>query len=543
MKTFATLLVVATLFTAFNAAAQSSCSEEVDTLQANLISATLTPRSLWWDGSSAGFEYPAGSGEQLLFAGGIWVSAIHRGGFLAVATQQYGMSTGSYDFTPGPLIAGTATTDDNPVFCKVAKVSRAQVAAHLSDLADGSLDSPIEAIVNWPARGNVALNLLANAQDLAPFVDVDGDGKYDAAAGDYPDFRGDKAAWWVINDNISHEQTVGTTPLRVEIQVLAQAFAEDEHGGPGKSQLYTIRAINKSPLTQDSFSLSLWADVDTACGNDHYIGSIPQIDALYFYKYFPRDSTFTPGCPLDYDQHEPILTARVLQTKVSGSPVVSRNSAAIAIDDSANSSSAHLPNEYFNVMHGRWKDGRPMTVGGNGAQGQGSPTNWHTHGNPADSTSWSPCTRMMEPDGRVLLNTNLLQPLAPGEAYEVDFAVVVVDNVSHPCPDTDSIANEVEKASNHLVTSNTSSSKEVRAKAAALSVWPNPSSGRFQATLPDGVRVKQIRVLDVGGRTVAHQLHNQTPTTLDLELESNGVYLISIEDESGYFRYGRVVVR
>ncbi len=548
MKTFATLLVVISLFTASNAAAQTTCTGVYDTLQVNLISALLYPQSMWFTGGSAGFNYPKGEPTSTIFAGGIWVTNRTRSGQPAVAIMRYGLAHSRFDYATGPIIEGTLTADSSDVFCRVAKVDRAQVEAYLADFADGTVDNLHPAIEGWPARGNATLNLTATQQDLAPFVDRNSNAIYEPMLGDYPDFRGDQAAWWVINDLTSHDESGTTERAMVEVQVLAEAFAKDADDEPGQSQLYSVRAINRSGEPRDSFSVSLWADFDIGCPDDDLFGSLPDLQTVYAYNadavdgFIGNSCTGYPAFPGDI----PITAIRLLRANVSGVSAPYRTSGMHLIPNpnSPTAVQSGCGTCYFNFAHGRWGNGLPLTVGGDGYQapGQGTPTNWTYSGNPADTTSWSQCGTAGN-ETRALLNANLFQPLAPDEALEVEYAVVVVDGISLPCPDSDSIAAEVEKASNHLLTGNTSSSREVRAEAAALSVWPNPSSGRFSITLPAGVKVEQVRVLDAAGRVVEHSLHQSSATSLDVELASKGVFLVSVEDTRGYYRYGKIVVR
>ncbi len=544
MKTLLTLLFVFTSLA--YSTAQLDCEADSVALDANLLSADLAPRSLWNIGDSPGLTYPTGSGTSIAYAGGIWVSNRRSDGNVGVAIMQYGNSSGNYDYATGPIIRAPFIRDSSAIFCSVAKVSRSQVNAHLADLADGTLHNPIAEVLNWPGRGNVELNLIANDQDLAPFVDVHANNVYEPRLGDYPAFRGDQATWWVVNDFVTHEESMVVSHAQVEVQVLAQAFTNSATADSSSSQLYSVKAINRSDATQDSFAVSLWVDPDLGCSDDDNMGTIPSLNSLYSYNADSLDGfvgTVCGGRPT-FGNNVPIAAFRVLDAWVGNSSVAVRTS---AIEVPVFSSSLPAPRDgiaqtYYQVMHGRWADGTPITIGGDGYRSQGDSTNWIYSGNPADATSWSQCGNQGS-DVRAILNANLLQPLAPNEAFEVDFAVVVVDGIPLPCPNSDLIAAEVEKASNHLLTGNTSSSREVRAEAAALSVWPNPSSGRFSITLPAGVQVEQVRVLDAAGRVVEHSLHQSSATSLDVELSSKGVFLVSVEDTRGYYRYAKIVVR
>ena len=162
-------------------------------LHARSFLAPVRVHDLYWDGSFSTAEYPVGSGVSPLYAGGFWVGARRSpDDSMVVAAQSYGRVRGEFDFAAGAFDPATGEPADDRSFCSPYGITRAQIDAHLLDLADGSLDDLIDAILAWPGRGNPHGAVGGfYATDLAPFVDVDGDGLYDATAGDYPDVRGE----------------------------------------------------------------------------------------------------------------------------------------------------------------------------------------------------------------------------------------------------------------------------------------------------------------------------------------------------------------
>src|SRR5207253_5135684 len=108
------------------------------------------------------------------FAGSIWIGGLDAGGQLKVAAMTY-RQTG-YDFWPGPLSPG-AVTDDGVCneYDRIFKMTRKEVedAVFLKTISDN--------VKNWPGQG-----IKTDFPNLAPYKDIDGDGCYDASAGDYP---------------------------------------------------------------------------------------------------------------------------------------------------------------------------------------------------------------------------------------------------------------------------------------------------------------------------------------------------------------------
>ena len=144
-------------------------------------------------------------------------------GEVALAVQFYDMP-GETDFYSGPINVSSGRRDTAAVFRRVFQVTRAQIDAHRADWADGRLDTPIPAVMNWPGTGNPGYGFRPGTGALAPFADVDGDGVYDPSAGDYPAVTGDRAAWWVMNDLDIHRRSGSTNPLGIEVQGLLEGF-------------------------------------------------------------------------------------------------------------------------------------------------------------------------------------------------------------------------------------------------------------------------------------------------------------------------------
>ena len=79
----------------------------------------------------------------------------------------------------------------------MAKVSKTEILTHIAQSNNSGYQMP-DGILNWPAIGDSLLN---EPFDLAPFVDVNSNGCYDPANGDYPVIKGDEAIYWINRPN------------------------------------------------------------------------------------------------------------------------------------------------------------------------------------------------------------------------------------------------------------------------------------------------------------------------------------------------------
>ena len=61
-----------------------------------------------------------------------------------------------------------------------------------------------------------------------------------------------------------------------------------------------------------------------------------------------------------------------------------------------------------------------------------------------------------------------------------------------------------------------------------LSVFPNPSNGQFNVSLPEG-KAYELEVVDLTGRTVKKQSVKGGNSQLDMQGASQGIYLLKVK--------------
>ena len=254
-----------------------------------------TGGDMWWDlQHNAKYFIPKDTKKCSMYSGSLWMAGVDVNGQLKCCAQRY-RGNGN-DFWPGPLSTdGTASVDASTCkkFDKHFYMTKAMVLAHIawanSNPKDPSYKIPDE-ILNWPAHGDVSLG---QDRSLAPFMDVDGDGVYNPANGDYPYYDidnktcntfdtithsnpadkvlfGDATLWWVFNDkgNI-HSETKGS-PIGFEIR--AQAFGFTSNDEINNMTFYNFQIINRSTYTLTNTYFSLWTDTDLGYAYDDFVG-------------------------------------------------------------------------------------------------------------------------------------------------------------------------------------------------------------------------------------------------------------------------------
>ncbi len=251
------------------------------------------------NGSSA--YNPVTQGQGLLWPGGIHATqgAVFEDGLIwggKIGRQiRVGGSTYNYGLQAGPILSdGTA---DNPADPKNRIYD---VRPDWQNLAPGAVRDQYEKDFNeWPV------------QDGAPWVDVDGDGIYNPAAGDHPKFSGDEMMWFVSND-LDATRTVhlyGAPPLGLEMQ--CTVFEFNRTGPLGDMIFKKYKLINKGGNTIKDMILGLWSDTDLGDANDDYTGCDTVRSLGYTYNGTNHDAVYGDAPPADgYDFFQgPIVPA------------------------------------------------------------------------------------------------------------------------------------------------------------------------------------------------------------------------------------------
>jgi hypothetical protein len=277
------------LFSLFSIAALGSKAQTIgfsatEYLDVNRFNAAHMVNGVMWRGNDtaskgAKCEYPKGTGKHVALQGTLWMSGIDDAGKLHISAESIFTSLSYYpstnDYWPGPLdAADTVTYLSSYNWAKIWKINRADINVFLAT-PKHTLTTTQDIILTWPAKGNIYAKgnggvSLSISSEMAPFVDVNGDGIYNPLDGDYPDMKGDQMLWWVFSDNgATHNNTKGR-PLGVECH--AMVYGYNRGSAVDNMMFYEFTMYNKSPNKYTGFRLGFFAN--PAIGNpyDDYIG-------------------------------------------------------------------------------------------------------------------------------------------------------------------------------------------------------------------------------------------------------------------------------
>jgi len=434
----------------------------------NVRARLLGGGDVWWDGNNGRYivpKVPPGQEEvSSIFAGAVWLGGVDPAGNLKVAAQQYGRSSGDFDYWPGPLDPDDGQTEQEicAKWDKFFPVFGEEIDEHLRNFeqakAEGRPYQPEDIPINvrgWPARGNEfffdihQFELPNTSQGLAGFYDQDGDGLYNPDLGDYPviEVRGceapqypDEMVFWIYNDNGNiHAQSMAD-PIQMEVQVQAFSYATNDEINDMTFQRYKL--INRAIESIDSTFFAMWVDPDLGCFSDDYVGSDTSRNLAYVYNEDALDGQ--SGCVCDqgiatYCDRVPILGVDYFRgplnenfEEIGMSSFTYYNNGGVG-SPPPGTTDPNNAQEYYNYLSGSWRDGSPFTFGDDAYQ-DGDPVSYAFTDPPDDTDGWSMCTEALPFGDRRTIQASGPFRLDPGAVNELIIGVVWVADQDYPCP-------------------------------------------------------------------------------------------------------------
>lgn len=417
-------------------AAGCSPAIRITYLEFNNVRTRIETGGLWWQDRANGradYEVPKGSNSYALYAGGLWLAGTDVNGQLKAAVSKFGQGV---DYWAGPLdTTGTAEIDD--VTCsswdRFFEISKAEVlefvlwnqAKQEGTAAEDFPDYQVpQSIIEWPGNGDQSKE---QAAKLAPYVDVDRDGRYDYLSGDYPfydlgpgfntfvdptllteagavDCRapridrsesskrplfGDKTYWWIFNDKGNLHTESNAPSIGMEIHGQAFAFATNDE--VNDMTFYNFELINRSTFTLTDTYFASYVDPDLGNPQDDYVGCDVERGFGFCYNADDLDEDFqgqtgygsTPAV-IGIDFFEgPYQDADGIDNEVGIGPGEALNGLGYGdsiVDNErfgmrrfvyynigpGNNGDPQLAIHYYNYMRGIWQNGQRMRHGGDG---------------------------------------------------------------------------------------------------------------------------------------------------------------------------------
>lgn len=385
---------------------------------------------------------PAGTPKETIFQHTLWFGGLDALDSLHLAAYRYGQGpsymglTGGQEYWMGPLKTADASTDLMTAlkYHHIWNLTRAEIDQFIANHNNPGYRIPDD-ILTWPAHGEDGL-----AANLAPFVDVNGDGHYNPADGDYPDIKGDQCLFFIFNDNFGpHTETYGT-PVGMEVHGMVYGFDAPNDEALNNTIFYSYKIINRSANNYHNTYLGLWTDWDLGYVRDDYVGCEVQRNSCYAYNGTPIDGN---GELQAYGDNPPVQVLTLLNTpnNLGMTGFMYHNNDYSVLGDPG------YPIEYYYYLQSRWKDGSHLQYGGTGFPGMdgtvgpdcnymfpgdSDPDNIGTGGiapNDGYNTNgkyWTEATAGNEPADRRGLASVGPFDFPAGDVKEVDYAMITV---------------------------------------------------------------------------------------------------------------------
>lgn len=491
-------------------------------LEGNNVKALVSSRGVQFTNAAAfagAYEIPRGSNLHTIYAAAFWFAGVDQNGILRNSSPKY---TPSSDIFTGPYSSTSSYTDPQYLSKYQSSnwvVSNSEIDYHIQNYLQPGYVVPAS-IANWPGNGDVTLGV---AENLAPFIDVDGDNIYNPMAGDHPDIRGGQAAYIIMNDaSVTHTETGGES-MGIEVHLMVYQYGSLDY--LNNTTFINMRVFNRGDYVYENFKVGLFMDADLGNYTDDYFGSLNSKNLVYTYNSDNEDEAIS-GSP-GYGINPPCMGVVSLKNNFHSAGFYT-GASSFPNNEPTNA------NEVWNAMNARWNDGSQWT------------SNFPMDGNPYSGTGTTE-VGLSNPGGdrRMIMNFDSVQMLS-GQSLCEDFAILYkrgndnLHSVQTVIELADSVKTFFDNQINfncNQVTLGISEKKESN-----FTIYPNPTTGVFTIEIPLEAGEQRVQLNDLSGRLIYDNLHLGTFELNTNEKMHPGIYIVTIGDKANHFKSIRLVV-
>jgi len=556
-------------------------------LDVNQIQAKIQPFGFQFvtygpsDSIQAGFEFPIGSGKVTMSNSSLWVGGVDEYDKLHFAGDMVG--SGDLWMLSGPLsLYGDSLCRNYSAFKKwnkVWKLTKEEVEYHALHFRDSGYQT-IEDITSWPAHGDPTLH---QAEDLAPYVDVDGDGHYNPMMGDYPLIRGDQCVYFVIND---YSLSGGTDEFRfglgLEYHVMAYAFYNSDSTALNNTIFMSYKIFNRSVHTYHDTYIGCFTRF--AIGNmlDDFLGCDVSRSSYYGYNGDSYDEggygdnppsqavVFLGGPLMDtkgeddpLDQCDESINGvgfgdGIVDNERYGMTGFTSFNSNIYLDSINNQGYPGSTPAIYRYLKGEWRDSTLIQYGGNGSPASGSygpparfmypglsdPCNWGTGGVPPNGpVDWTEATAGNVSGIRMGVGSMGPFTFEPGTMERVDIAYVA--SFADPGETAvETLMRSVDEVRLKYLENPTyfgyqwlgMEEKQIDPQENKLVVYPNPVTNNLTFIYNgNGGKVNYLLTDMMGKIEMTGKPDRNKSHTLDVSQLNPGIYVLSVISDNGNY--------
>ncbi len=558
-------------------------------LDINNVSALFRAAGPHFFYDKAAYEVPKGSGKTSIFSNSVWIGGKDASGNLHFAGERYRQgpfaapANTKPDFYAGPIMDSVNySLIQDSVWNYIWNLKKTDIDYHLAHYAQSGYQ-PIPDILTWPGNGDT---LKGQAWQLAPFSDRNNDGIYDPYDGDYPSIRGDQALFFIFNDDRGpHLESLGEK-LRIEFHGMAYAFDMPEDSAMKNTVFLNYKIFNRSQKTYDSTYIGIFTDIDLGYAYDDYIGCDVERNMYYGYNGKSVDGS---GQPEAYGANPPTQAVVFLAGPYmdndgidnprfdnAGNQLCDYSVNGINFGDSVvdnerlgmtgfmyhNNSISGVPwymqdpmyaVDYYRFLRGIWRDGQPMTYGGNGHPdaggygpicrfmfpGESDTINWGTGCIAPNPVLWNEITANNNPSDRRGVGSSGPFTFNQGAVQEIDLSFVWARDYSSNTAGGSviklrSMVDQVNKAfvTNQLSNGNSflGITDPVVNSNEKLNIYPNPASQSLTLEFSHFLAVASIDLTNAKGQVLkSYSITGKINSfKMDVSDVASGFYIIKV---------------
>ena len=529
------------------------------------------------DTTSPTFEFPKGSRNNTIRCAGLWAAGIDEKEVLAFSAENE--NSGDIYIYSGPLgFDGENLSNDYETsvkWNKVWKLTKEEVGYHVMHYWEEGYE-PLEDIATWPAHGDTNIN---QAAELAPYVDVDGDGVYKPMMGDYPLIRGDQCTYYIINDvkfNKMNYNEIIRRGLGFEYHVMSYAFHIDKSTALNNTIFVSYKIYNRSIHPYHDTYLGVRTNL--AIGNklDDFLGCDVARSAYYGYNgdnfdedYYgnnpPAQAVVLLGGPLQDANgvDDPSGECNESVNGVGFGDGIADNerfgmSGFIAFihDHSINQGNPGPSPLIYNYLNSQWIDGTPVEYGGDGSSingaygpnarfmfpGTSDPCHWGTGGVPPQGQeNWTEITAGNTPRDRWGVGSMGPFTFESGTMERIDIAYVA--SFADPGETAvETLMRSVDEVRAKYLENPTyfgyqwlgMEENQINPQENKLVVYPNPVTNNLTFSYKENggeanyILTDMMGKIEMTGKPDRNESH-----TLDVSQLNQGIYILSITTNNG----------
>lgn len=224
--------------------------------------------------SRAGFEVPKGQGTFTIYSAAPWVLGHHQGELIG-SLPSHGLGTEA-DPPAGPLANEMGSADFVERYFQVWKLDQTTIAQHIAHWNDPSYTMPY-AIATWPGNGD-----MSNGEPprIAPFADLNDNGLYEPATGEYPLIRGDQAIFHVMHST-ANQGLYWAPKMDMDLAAMHYVYSDSMNADLYNTVFTNLRMINRGAQDITNTRFGLFADFDIGCYTDDFAGC-DTLQSLFF---------------------------------------------------------------------------------------------------------------------------------------------------------------------------------------------------------------------------------------------------------------------